>query len=231
MFAYIYACWLDTFAPRWCAICKSKLSLSERVVCLVCKTDLPYLTSDYSIQNRVEMVFWGRVPAHSVTALLSYTKGSTVGNILHGLKYNGYQDYGVYLGKMLGNKLCKMDTLLSVDFVLAVPLHHLKHKKRGYNQAEIIAKEVAKILCIEYRDDILIKTHNNNSQTQKGRIDRWENATSSYCLKTSENLTNKHILIIDDVITTGATIEACCDVILKQFDAKISIAAAAYTYN
>ena len=231
MFAYIYACWLDTFAPRWCAICESKLSLSERVVCLVCKPDLPYLNSNFSIQNHIEKLFWGRVPVHSITALLSYTKGSTVGNILHGLKYNGYQDYGIYLGKMLGNKLRKMDAFLSVDFVLAVPLHHLKHKKRGYNQAEIIAKEVAETLGAEFRVDVLEKIQNNDSQTRKGRIDRWENATNSYRLKATEDLTNKHILIIDDVITTGATIEACCEVILKQFDVKISIAAAAYTYN
>lgn len=231
MFSYIYACWLDTFAPRWCAICGTKLSLSERVVCLVCKTDLPYLTSDYTIQNSVEMVFWGRIPVHSVTALFSYTKGSSVGNILHGLKYNGYQDYGVFLGKMLGNKLRKMDPFLSVELVLAVPLHHHKQQKRGYNQAEIIAKEVAEVLGVEYRDDVLVKTVNNSSQTRKGRIERWENASTSYSLGDTEDLTHKHILLIDDVITTGATLEACCEVILKQFDAKISIASAAYTHN
>lgn len=221
--------WFETLFPRWCSTCNCKLSTSEKVVCYVCKSNLPYTNFHLQPNNKLEQIFWGRIPIERATALLYYTKGSKVGKILHQLKYSEAIENGKFLGKMMGMQLRKSEILKNIDYVIAVPLHNKKLRKRGYNQADIIAEQVAVELGNEHRTDILIKVRNNTTQTKKGRIERWQNASESYCVTTHIDLNKKHILLIDDVITTGATLEACSEALLSKYNVKISIASAAFT--
>ena len=178
----------------------------------------------------VEQIMWGRVPVERATALLFYTKGSKIGDILHELKYEGALENGEFLGQMLGNQLKQCNDFSTINFVVAVPLHRIKEQKRGYNQADVIAQELAKTMGIAHRKDILLKIKNNQTQTKKGRFDRWQNATESYVANSDLNLNHKHILLVDDVITTGATLEACSQALREKYDVKISIAAGAYAH-
>lgn len=221
---------LETLFPRWCAVCNCKMASSEEVVCYICKTQLPYTNYHNETDNKIEQTFWGRVRIERATALLYYTKGSKVGNILWQLKYSAALENGVWLGKILGNMLKKSANYNTIDYVIGVPLHKRKQQKRGFNQADIIAKEIAKRMNLEHRTDLLIKIKNNKTQTKKRRLDRWQNAQESYVATESICLNKKHILLVDDVITTGATIEACCEALHAKYDLKISIASAAYTY-
>ena len=222
--------WLETFFPRWCAICGSKMASSEEIVCYLCKTKLPYTNYHNEKENKIEQTFWGRVPVERATALLHYTKGSKVGNILWQLKYSGAKRNGVWLGKLIGNQLKLNTDFKDIDYVIAVPLHRSKQQKRGFNQADIIALEIAIRMNIEHRTDLLVKIKNNATQTKMGRHDRWQNAQECYVATETICLNKKHILLVDDVITTGATIEACCEALHSKYDVKISIASAAHTY-
>lgn len=175
------------------------------------------------VDNPVASLFWGRVKIEMATSFFYFIKGSKYQRILHQLKYKGRKNIGFEMGKLFGSELC--DTGLSkIDAILPVPLHFTKLKKRGYNQSELIASGISEKLKKPVITDALSRVIYTDTQTRKSRFERWENVEGIFSVNNPALLVNKHILIVDDVVTTGSTIEACAHAILKVNGAKVSIA-------
>lgn len=215
------------FYPNICAACGERLLNQEKVICTRCLVDLPRTNFHFEHDNPVSQLFWGRVNVQNATALFRFQKGSRFQDLLHLLKYNGRQDVGEELGRQLGFELKKSEIFSSVNVVIPVPLHPKREKKRGYNQAECIAKGIAESMEIEIQSRNLVRNVETQTQTKKSRIERWKNVDSIFEIKQPEKLNNMHILLVDDVVTTGATLEACAQAILKTEGTKVNIAALA----
>lgn len=220
---------LNLFYPNLCAGCQQPLSTGHSVVCVACRMQLPYTNFDSMENNPVMKAFWGRIPLISATALFYYQKHTIVQKLLHALKYKNRPDVGEMFGGEMARLLMIRKPSEPIDAIVPVPMHRSKLKTRGYNQSEILANEIAKILNKPVDTMSLKKETITNSQTQKGRFDRWRNSDENFvAFKTPYN----HILLVDDVITTGATLEACAGILLKENpQLKISIISMAYTYR
>ncbi len=168
--------------------------------------------------------FYGRVLLENATALVHYKKNGIVQHLLHQLKYKGQQEVGVILGNILGNDLKNEPSYQTITHVIPVPLHKKRLKERGYNQVATFGKQLALQLNATYADTILIKINNTKTQAFKNRAERWTTIQDSFEIKNAELLTDAHILLVDDVITTGATLEACANALKKIPNIKISIA-------
>jgi ComF family protein len=201
--------------PVYCPVCRSVLHQPGSVLCLKCELDLPRTDYTQCPDNPVAQLFWGRASVDCATSLFRFEKGSRYQALLHQLKYRGSDQIGVYLGKLLGNEL-KRTVFADCDVLVPVPLHRKKLRKRGYNQSERIAAGVSSILGIPVRSDILYRRVHTLTQTNKGRYDRAVNMEGAFsvsgCFQTTDPLS---ILLIDDVVTTGSTLEACANALLK----------------
>ena len=181
--------------------------------------------------NPVAQLFWGRVRIKYCTAFFNYSKGSKYQNIIHGLKYQGRQFIGTETGKLFGAEL-KSTPVSQVDLIVPVPLHPRKFKKRGFNQSELIAKGIAEMLGKETEPGVLERIIDTSSQTRRTRYQRWENVEGVFRVKKPHILKNVHILLVDDVVTTGSTFESCATEILKIEGTTVSLAALAVAkYN
>jgi ComF family protein len=179
--------------------------------------------------DRVKKVFFGRVKVENATALLHFSKKGMVQQLIHNLKYRGHEAVGLFLGEWLGAELAQIQAYKSVDMVIPVPLHKAKQRKRGYNQVSKFGKAIATALEIDYREDILVKVSNTQTQVFKNRLTRWSDANAVFDVVNPEELHNKHILLVDDIITTGATIEKCAEVLNKAKNIRLSVATMAIT--
>jgi len=215
---------LNLFFPKVCYACNSLLVDKETYVCTDCRHNLPVTNYHFNNDDTVKKVLYGRVELENATALLQFHKKGMVQHLLHGLKYRGYEDIGVFLGKWLGNELKSIEAYKHIDAVIPVPLHKNKFRKRGYNQVEKFGQEIARTLDVPYIDNVLTKTTSTKTQVFKERIARWNNDNEVFSIKNLDTIANKHILLVDDIITTGATIEACTNELLKANNVKISIA-------
>ncbi len=216
------------FYPHVCLACSSNLLPGEEVICFRCESELPktahYNTPGNALMNR----FAGRVNIAGAAAMYQFNKGGSVQQLLHQLKYRGRQDVGEYIGKSLGHQLKNPDSVINnIDIVVPVPLHWKKLRKRGYNQCDPLAKGIADTLGVPFSDTALERRHENVSQTGKTRFERWENVAEIFAVAEPEKLEGKHVLLVDDVVTTGATAEACLQTILKINNTKASFAAIA----
>ncbi|MDY7394141.1 phosphoribosyltransferase family protein [Aureibaculum sp. 2210JD6-5] len=217
------------FFPKICASCKEQLLQNEVTVCLKCRFELPITDFTDETNNKVEKTFFGRLPIIFGTSLFYYkTKGKSQ-QLIYQLKYNGQQDIGTFLGNWMGEVLKNSKRFPKIDYVVPVPLHDKKLKIRGYNQLTTFGLSISKIIKVPYVDDVLIRKSVTETQTLKQRFDRWKNVQEIFHVDNPNFFNNKHVLLIDDVITTGATLEACAKQILKSDNAKISIATMAYT--
>jgi ComF family protein len=178
--------------------------------------------------NPVEMIFAGRFPVFRATALCFFKQKNTLQKLIHQLKYNENEGIGVYLGYLLGLTLMESEDFQSVDVIIPIPLYSKKQKKRGYNQSEKIGKGVMEVMSKPMDTSSLIRVMNTSTQTKKERFQRWENTIEIFQLTKTNTLTGKHILLIDDVITTGATIESAAQLLLTIPAVKISIACLGY---
>jgi len=169
-------------------------------------------------------VFYGRVKLEQATALLRFEKKGIVQHLLHNLKYRDHEVIGAILGEWLGNELKTIENYNNIDVVIPVPLHRKKLRKRGYNQVAKFGIEIANALNAEYLNNVLIKTSATKTQVFKKRMARWNSSNEIFAIKNKALITGKHILLIDDIITTGATIEACTNVLNKAKNVKISVA-------
>ena len=212
--------------PDLCCACNSALLRNERDICLNCLVTLPKTNFHLNKDNPVNKVFWGRVQIEMAVSFYSFAKKSKVQNLLHHLKYKGVKEVGVTVGTLLGYDLNKSDYFKGIDLIVPVPLHENKFKKRGYNQSEWIAKGVAKSMGVPINLNSLYRKQDSQTQTKKSRYKRWENVDEIFSLSDNE-LDNKNILLIDDVLTTGATIEACAHVLINQ-NCKVFVATIAH---
>ncbi|WP_445734249.1 ComF family protein [Mariniflexile sp.] len=215
---------VDLLFPKVCYACLNLLNDNEDTICVNCRHDLPVTNFHFDNEDAVKKVLYGRAKIENGTALFRFEKKGLVQQLIHGLKYKGYETIGFLLGNWLGGELKGLDNYKSIDVVIPVPLHKNKLKKRGYNQVAKFGQQIAKALDADYRDDVLIKVTNNTSQTIKNRFARWNNTDELFAIKNPEPLENKHVLLVDDLITTGATLEACITVLNHAKNIKISIA-------
>lgn len=191
--------------PPSCHACGAHLVQGEQIVCLHCQHDLfaeEILVTDKDILSRL----WGRVEIKQQFNLMSYKKGNRAQKLIYNYKYAGYTTIGTYLGKLTAKKIKK--TPYKFDLVIAVPLHSKKLKKRGFNQSELFAQAIANHLDIPYTNTIMTREKNSETQTRKSRIKRWENVEEIFKVVSGTELTGKKVLLIDDILTTGATIES-----------------------
>ena len=196
----------------------------EAHICTKCRHDLPFTSFHKHPQNPVLQTFYGRVHIENATALVHYKKNGMVQQLLHQLKYKGRQEIGTIFGKLLGTELKQEASYTNITHVIPVPLHKKRLRKRGYNQVTTFGEQLAHQLEAEFVDDILIKINNTKTQAFKKRTARWLTAQHSFEIINTEKLEGKHILLVDDIITTGATLEACAQVLKRVPNIKISIA-------
>ena len=215
---------LNLFFPKVCYACSHLLTDNELHICTSCRHNLPVTNFHFENNTTVEKVFYGRVKIEQATALLKFEKKGIVQQLLHNLKYRGHEIIGEVLGKWLGNELKQVEAYNNIDVVIPVPLHKNKLRKRGYNQVTKFGIEIAKTLNAEYIDNILIKTTATKTQVFKKRISRWNNTNEIFTVTNTNLIEGKHILLVDDIITTGATIEACANMLNKAKNINISVA-------
>ena len=173
--------------------------------------------------NPVEKRFWGKVPVERATSFLFFQKGSDFQKLIHELKYRGNKEVGVTMGKFAAADLLDSDDFKSIDLIVPVPLHEKKEAKRGYNQSEMICNGIAEILGMPVVTDNLYRTAENTTQTRKSVFERYENTQGIFGLKNPAEFEGKHILIVDDVLTTGSTVEACIQALLQAKNTRISV--------
>ena len=215
---------INLFFPKVCLSCNLILLDNEMYVCTNCRHDLPVTNYHIEDSDRVKKIFYGRVKLEKATALLRFQKKGIVQQLMHNLKYKGHQEIGTFLGAWLGDELKNNNDYKDIDLVIPVPLHKRKLRKRGYNQVTLFSKEIAKSLNIEYLDSVLIKVNDIASQVNKSRLARWNSNNEIFAVQNVNLIDNKHVLLVDDIVTTGATIEACTSQLLKAKNVKISIA-------
>ncbi len=199
----------------------------ERVICTNCRHELPVTNFPFDNDNSVQKVFYGRVKLEYATSLLLFQKKGNVQKLIHQLKYRGQREISEFLGQWMGAILAETGISSGIEAVIPVPLHKKKLKSRGFNQVEDFGKEIALSLNVPYLDNVLLKRSFTTTQTFKARLSRWGNIEETFVLANPDLIQNKHILLVDDIITTGATLEACAGVLKEAGGVKISIASMA----
>lgn len=215
---------INLFFPKVCHTCYDILHDNETHLCTRCRHDLPVTNFHFNNDDSVAKIFYGRAKVKNATALLRFEKKGIVQQLMHNLKYRGFEDIGVFLGNWLGEELNTIKDYNHIDAVIPVPLHLKKQKKRGYNQVEKFSQQIALALKTECLNNVLLKVTNTTSQVTKKRFARWNATDEQFTLQNKEQIANKHILLVDDIVTTGATLEACINVLNKAENVKISIA-------
>jgi len=215
------------FFPKYCSSCNRNLMHYEKAVCMHCLTHLPRLQLHDERDNAVEKLFWGRIDVEAATAFLSMPRNGISHRLIHRLKYHGDQEVGERLGALFAHELLESERMKGIDVIVPVPLHPKKLHVRGYNQCDCIARGMAETLGAEISLNNLTRTHFSATQTRRGRISRWSNVKDIFWVREPEKFENKRILLVDDVITTGATIEACATALLKINGVQLSVGALA----
>lgn len=212
------------FFPDVCPVCEKKMLQNEDGLCLQCIYKLPRTHNFKEQENAVEKLLAGRFPFERIASFCVFSKGGMLQPIIHEVKYNDNQRLGILLGKLFGKDLANSDFITPIDIIVPVPLHPKKYRKRRYNQSELIARGLSEATHIPISTNNLIRVINNPTQTKKSKNQRWDNVKGIFEVKNPMNFQHKHILLVDDVITTGSTLEACADALLRCNDIKISIA-------
>lgn len=216
------------FFPEQCLGCSRVLIQEEEVICTHCEFNLPLTHFHLDPENSAAKSLMGRVNLQSASAYLYFSTESKVQNIMHAIKYKGRVKAIKYFGRKYGESLLKEPVILNADLILPVPLHPKRMKQRGYNQSEYFAEGLSESLAIKMESNLLIRRLNSESQTKKNRYQRYENTKNAFEVKDAEQLVNKHVLLVDDVLTTGATVEACASELLKIEGVKVSVLTLAF---
>lgn len=216
---YIYAASRIIY-PDHCCLCDNDLIKGEKHICATCSFDLPYISANENEVTKLSQLFRGRIPVERVYSLFRYQKGNQVQTILHHIKYKSRPKMATHYGSMLGNLISDQ----SFDAIVPVPLHPKKERKRGFNQSLAIAIGISESCGKPVDTKIIRRQEHNASQTGFSKYDRFENVRSIFEIKNPSLIKGKHFLLVDDVLTTGATIESCAAEFFYAADCKISIA-------
>ncbi|MEI6576259.1 MAG: phosphoribosyltransferase family protein [Bacteroidota bacterium] len=219
---------MSLFFPRTCLACGKNLLTHENLVCEPCLFHLPRTRFHLEADNPVVRAFWGKVPLVHATAFLYYAKGNRVQRLIHALKYKGEKELGPFLGKIFAEELRAQSVFPAAEAIVAVPLHPTRLKKRGYNQGELIAEGLSEVLGIPLLTGIMIRSRATETQTRKSRYDRWKNVEDIIHIKDASAITGKNLLLVDDVLTTGSTMEACIQALIQIPGVSVSVAAVGY---
>ena len=219
---------LHLLYPHICAGCGASLHQKDRSVCLSCFMALPATNFQHISGNAVEKIFYGRLKIHTAMAAYFFSKNSPLQNIIHAFKYDKNKKACIQMGVWMGDCIRNSIRMQGTDLLIPMPLHASREKKRGYNQAALLCEGVSRSTGIPYDTAAVLRVISTETQTRKSRTARWQNVQSGFEIHNSSIIENKNILLIDDVITTGATFEACGEIILKSNPASLSIAALAW---
>ncbi len=214
---------LHLLFPHVCTGCGNDILNEGTVLCMRCIDAMPETNFEMHPNNPVEKTFWGRLPLMGVTAQFYFTKESLMQHLMHQFKYKANRELGLQLGRIMGEQI-KKSGRFAVDALIPLPLFPVKEKKRGYNQATILCEGMAESMGIPVLDKVITRPQHTETQTKKGRIERWKNMEGKFILSNPAAISNKHLLLVDDVVTTGATFEACGNELLKAENVKLSLA-------
>ncbi|MFY0483104.1 ComF family protein [Flavobacterium sp. PLA-1-15] len=221
----------NLFFPKACVGCDAFLLANEVVICVKCRHEIPLTNHHLHKENEATDKFYGRMPIEYGSCFMYFHKKGIVQEIIHGLKYHGHEEIGTLIGDWYADDLKKNEILKTVDFIIPVPLHPRKLKERGYNQVTTFGKSLSENLSIPLDETLLQRNVYSKTQTFKNLIGRTENSEAIFGVTYNENHHNKHYLLIDDVLTSGATLEACGRAILQIPGAKLSIVTMAYSHS
>ena len=223
---------IDTLAPRSCTVCGGRLTVTEEVMCACCNHSLPrtgYAKSGYD--NRLVRLFWGRIPIEKGAAFFFYKAHSDTSRLIYQLKYGGHPELGEGLGRIVAAEFAHDSFFEGISAVDPVPLARQREKERGYNQSVEIARGISAETGLPVLDKVLERISFHGSQTQKGRWERNENVEKAFRLLDTSALNNQHILLVDDVITSGATLVAAAKEVLKGENVKVSVLSLGFANN
>lgn len=225
----IFADFISLFYPRYCFACDQGLAKGEETVCSACMLELPRTHYHTDPQNALMNRLQGRVPLQFAAAFFLFRKRGKVQRLLHQLKYNNHPEIGETLGQVYGHDLREYYFDQKVDVIIPVPLHASRKRKRGYNQSAEFGKGLSKSLNKPCPEDVLVRITKTETQTKKTKLKRWQNVKEVFHVARPDQLYQQNVLLVDDVITTGATIEACAKMLLEVGCKSVSIASIAYT--
>lgn len=214
--------------PRNCVACGNSLFKHEEQVCNYCYLNLPKSNFHLLQKNPVETLFYGRVPLNFASSFYVFHKKGSIQKILHSIKYKSNKELAILVGEWYAKDLQAHEAMKNIDAIIPVPLHPKKFKQRGYNQSEEFAKGLAKGLNVTLDLTSLKRSEYTSTQTKKSKYERWKNVEEVFEITNKDTLKNQHVIIVDDVITTGATIEACCAKLMEIEGIKISVLSIAY---
>ncbi|MDN5215944.1 phosphoribosyltransferase family protein [Fulvivirgaceae bacterium BMA12] len=211
--------------PRCCLACQKALISDELLICTHCRLELPVTNYHLWEENPLVMRFYGKITVKEVYSYLKFIKGGITQKVLHKIKYENYPELGQLLVTWFAHDLIKAQKLLDIELIVPVPLHKSRLRKRGYNQSDYIARGIASASKVPFSDQVLERSVKSESQAMKGdRLERWQNVNKIFKVRRPEEVKEKHILVVDDVLTTGATLEACAMPLLEVECKAISFA-------
>ena len=216
------------FYPHVCTGCGSDLVEEDNLLCLHCVNELPHTNFEMHANNPVEKIFWGRLTLTAAMSEFYFAKGTLIQTLIHEFKYKGNKGVGLYLGAMIGSSLVQNNRFTKIDALVPLPLFADKEFKRGFNQATILCNGISELMEVLVITNNVIRKRFTETQTKKHRTERWANVEGSFEINNAQEIKDKHILLVDDVVTTGATLEACGAEILKIEGTTLSIATLAF---
>jgi len=212
----IFSDFINLFFPALCLSCNDRLVNGEEYLCLSCLGKIPKTNYHNIRNNKLEMLFAGRFPFAGIASYAYFVKGGIIQSVIHELKYKNKPELGEYLGKLCGQEIKESSFLRKTDLIVPVPLHPNRLKQRGYNQAEMIAQGISSITNIPVSRGNMMRIIDNTSQTKQSRSGRWANTEGIFDIKEPEIFNDKHILLVDDILTTGSTVESCIKALTKK---------------
>lgn len=220
---------IDLFYPKTCVHCDVYLLQEETILCTKCRFDLPLFTAKSEQNNLITKTFEGKMNVEAAYSLLYFRKHGITKSLIHDLKYKGNQEVGEFLAYLTYDQIKNFKVFSTVDYIVPVPLHRKKLRKRGYNQLTYFGETLSNLLSVQYKTSVLKRGLATKTQTLKSRFDRFLTSKEKFYISNTDTFKNKHVLLIDDVITTGATLESCMQELCKTSGIKISILTMAYT--
>ena len=222
---------INLLFPRTCAACGTPLLEGENTVCTTCRFLMPKTGYENNPNNPLAQNFFGQMPFNAVSAEFFFSKSGKVQHLIHGLKYHHCRENGIFLGQEIGKSLLQAPDYQGIDYLIPIPLHPKKEKIRGYNQSHVIAEGISEILNVPIAEKCLVRSVFTDTQTKKSREERWNNVKDIFKIEKPEKLSHKHVLLIDDVLTTGATLMSAGKALSQVDGIKISVVTAACASN